>query len=218
MGGKTDKMLMGESDQVNGRHSDRFTTNRHPLAALLTWLLIAGGSGVLLARGLRQDKVGGLMLAAGNGVLFLRDGALALTGTPRRLSPIPRLLLFAEVATAGIALAAGLRSWVWQPFSERTLTIEPAISAEASVVEAAPQKDAQALLESTPGTQPTATEAQSGRIVSVKIAASIATIVLHTIRIAIFLSPGRGRSKVHRHESVHDTTNVAANVLNSSTR
>jgi hypothetical protein len=218
MGGNTGKTVMGDSDHVSRRDGDHFTTNRHPLAVLFTWLLIAGGSGVLLARGLRQDKVGGLMLAAGNGVLFLRDGALALTGAPRRLGPIPRLLLFAEVATSGIALAAGFRSWIWQPFFERTLAVEPANTAEASVAEAPPQQNAQALPGTTPGIQPTASEAQFRRILSVKNAASIATIVLHTIRMAIFLSPGRGRSKEHRNESVHDTANVATHVLKPSAR
>lgn len=104
--------------------------------APITWLALR-----------RPGRGGSLLAAAACAALCARDTAMTLTGTPALLRPLPRELLFAEVATSAGATAAALTAcWRRQPGTIRAAT-----------------------------------------------AAATATFVLHTTRLAIYLSPGQGR-------------------------
>src|ERR1700752_2281106 len=50
------------------------------------------------------------VVVVGCAILFARDLALVLTGAPARLWSLPRFLLFAELTTAGTAIAGACRA------------------------------------------------------------------------------------------------------------
>jgi len=60
----------------------------------------------------RVGRRGGLLVDAGCGVLFVRDVTMIATGTPAKLRVLPRVLLFVEVATSGLASFSGLLACV----------------------------------------------------------------------------------------------------------
>ena len=104
------------------------------------------------------------MVTAGCGTLFVRDVTLVVTGVPPRLKPLPRLLLFAEMATSATATMAGLWTWVVEPLRDG----EP-VGADDSG------------------------DSHNGRGARLATGASIATLALHSVRFAIYLGPGQGR-------------------------
>lgn len=110
--------------------------------------LSAAGVPLVLILPRRFGRRGGLVVTAAGGVLLTRDAALTVSGAPARLRPLPRLLLFAEDAAAGMSVAAGLWAWGW-----------------------ARQRPGRA---------------------QVAAGAAAATLTLHTVRFAIYLSPGHG--------------------------
>jgi hypothetical protein len=122
----------------------------------------------------RLGRPGGLLVEAGCGALFIRDSTMAATGTPAKLRPLPRLLLFAEIATSGVATVAGSWAWVWRPFVSRSAGTERATEHAARKLRRG----------STPPRGQAVVRAAS-------IAAAV-TFVLHATREAIYLGPGHG--------------------------
>ena len=126
----------------------------------------------------RLGRWGGLLVEAGCGVLFVRDVTMTATGGPAKLRPLPRLLLFIEVAASGVATFAGLWAWVWRPFIGRPPGED---GTGGRSLEAGVRKTNQR------------TVMPSGQAaVRVATAAAASTLVLHTAREAIYLSPGHG--------------------------
>jgi hypothetical protein len=114
----------------------------------------------------RRGRRGGLVVAAGCGVLVVRDAAMVATGVPARLRPVPRRVLFVELATFGVATSAGLWACVRRPSIGKTAAVEGDSGATGSRAHAA------------------------RRVATVAAAASF---VLHTGRYAIHLSPSLDR-------------------------
>jgi len=123
-------------------------------------LLAVSVAGVPLVRfaARRFGRRGGLLVAAGCGLLFARDVTMTAAGAPARLRALPRFLLIAEAAVSGLATVTGLSAWARRP--------------GAAAPAGAPREPAAA---------------------RVAAAAATATLVLHTAREAIYLSPGHGR-------------------------
>jgi len=117
----------------------------------------------------RRGHWGELVVAAACGVLFLRDVTMVGTGVPGRLRPVPRLLLIAELTTFGVATSAALWAWVGRALVNRRAAAGGGASASA---------------------------AHAPRLVATLAAA--ASFVLHTVRYAIYLSPGHGRQEPTR--------------------
>jgi hypothetical protein len=113
----------------------------------------------------RLGRFGGLLLELAGAALGARAGMMVAAGAGRRLRPVPRLLLFAETALDGLAVVAGFWAWVWRPYVRR-----------------APRKRV----------------GQVGRVemgnwvTPVAVAAWVAGFVVHTVRMAIYISPTRG--------------------------
>ena len=129
----------------------------------------------------RPRRWGGLAVAAGCGVLFVRDVTLVAAGAPARLRPLPRLLLFVEVGVAGVAAFAGLWASALKPIPRR----QPAGEGVDSIAIAhAEWQDRRS----------TALR-QALQVPRAATAAALATFVLHTAREAIYLSPGHGAAK-----------------------
>jgi len=126
----------------------------------------------------RLGRLGGLVVEAGCSVLLVRDITVVAAGVPAKLRRIPRLFLFVELATSGVATVAGLWAWLWVPFADSR-------SLEGTGDRMAVERGA--------------TRAQRGVAISraqvmghVATAAVAATFVLHTAREVIYLSPDHG--------------------------
>lgn len=144
----------------------------------LGWLLFALSAGGLPITWLalrRGGRLGGLLLEAGCAVLLARDAAMVAGGAPGRLRVVPRLLLFLELAANVTAVVAGFRRWVAEPMFGR-----------------APEKVQSA--ERTGERHGSDTSIASAKLRVSEVAAGI-VFILHTARMAIYLSPGRGRKK-----------------------
>ncbi|MFZ2057697.1 MAG: hypothetical protein WAV54_09875 [Acidimicrobiales bacterium] len=118
------------------------------------------------------------MVEVGCSALFVRDVTMVAAGVPAKLQRIPRLFLFVELATSGVATVAGLWAWLWVPF------------AGSQALEGTGDRMA---------VERGATRAQRGVTMSrgqvmghVATAAVAATFVLHTAREVIYLSPDHG--------------------------
>ena len=77
-------------------------------------LLAAAVGGVVAAIVLpeRFDRRGGRAVLGGVAVLLPRDAAMVLGGAPDRLRAVPRILLYLELASAGIATLLGVAAWL----------------------------------------------------------------------------------------------------------
>jgi hypothetical protein len=124
----------------------------------------------------RSDLPAGRIALIGGVGLFARALYLALSGAPARLRPIPRLLLYLEIVTAGLTTALSLWTWVLAPISDRRRR-EARARGEGGLAAAL--------------TQPAAPDAiQVGAGLSIGIWTF--TLVVHAIRVAIYLSPSQG--------------------------
>jgi hypothetical protein len=129
------------------------------LGKVLLALSLAGGPIILFV--LRKfGRSGGPAVAAGCATLFVRDLTMMTSGVPDRLRPLPRLLLFAEIATSATATMAGLWTWVVEPLRHG---------------------------------EPDDDRSGDGRGARLATGASVVTLALHSVRFAIYLSPGQGR-------------------------
>lgn len=128
----------------------------------------------------RLGRLGGLLLDVATAALGVRALVLLATGTAQRLRVVPRLLLFIETALDWLATTAGLWAWVWSPF------VRPMLAQRAGTG-TRPRRRVHARLpakrNSTAWVTPLAT------------AAWMAALVVHTVRMAIYISPGRGLRK-----------------------
>jgi len=68
----------------------------------------------------RLGRQGALLVAGITTALLARDAYVAASGTPARLAPVPKALLYAELAVAACASALGLRALRDQGISEAT--------------------------------------------------------------------------------------------------
>ena len=135
-------------------------------------LMLSGAAGPLgwLLLG-KSERWGPPIVRAGCAVLFLRDVAMVFTGAPRRLRPLPAVLLLIELATAGVVLAAGAEAWLCR--LRRAATPRTGPPKELAPVNARPPAH-------DPRREPAAI-------------AAAATFLIHTVRQAIYVSPGHGR-------------------------
>ena len=124
----------------------------------------------------RLGRWGGLLVEAGCGVLFVRDVTMTAAGAPARLRPLPRLLLLVEVVVTGVATFVGLWAWVWRPFLGGS--------------NGEPDRDGRVEHGATTDQGTASTNGQAA--VRVATVAAASTLVLHTAREAIYLSPGHG--------------------------
>jgi hypothetical protein len=132
--------------------------------------------GIVTLRSL--GRLGGLLLEVASGALCWRASAMVAAGTARRLAFVPRLLLFAETAVDGLTVVVGFWAWVWRPF------VRPVLGERAS------QGQHRWLR-----TRPTASGTDRSWATPVAIVGWMAALVLHTARMAIYISPGRGLRK-----------------------
>ena len=126
----------------------------------------------------RAGRRGGIMVAAGCAMLFVRDITMVTAGAPAKLRTLARLLLFTEATTSGLATFAGLRAWVWPLFAHRASFRRASVS--------------QASRSDTRTTGQSAVIQSSQAAGSVATVAAAATFALHAARQAIYLSPGHG--------------------------
>lgn len=160
------------AEQATGDSSSEPLAGQGWLGKVLLSFSVAGLPLVLFVLR-RLGRWGGLLVEAGCGALFIRDSAMAATGTPAKLRPLPQLLLFAEVATSGVATVAGFWAWVWRPFVSRSAGKERATEHAARKAHR--------------GTPP-----RGQAVVRAASVAAAVTFVLHAASEAIYLSPGHG--------------------------
>jgi hypothetical protein len=140
------------------------------------WVLFAGSAAAVVLMGIvlpRFGRLGCALQKVSTGILFGRALQFAASGAPRRLRRAPRVLLFVELVIDGVATFAGCRASIRRLVAGR--------SAAASQETPAGQKGAQQ--ESMVGTR---------RAPDVTTIAAVASFALHTLRMAIYLSPTRG--------------------------
>ncbi len=113
----------------------------------------------------KSGRRGALAVTGACAVLFTRDSTMVLTGAPRRLRPTPKVLLFVELVTSGIAVATGARA-----------LLPPALAPRAAAATARQGGE-------TNGT------CSTKRLQPNMIAAEV-TFFLHTTRQAIYISLG----------------------------
>jgi hypothetical protein len=102
-------------------------------------------------------------------------------GAPGRLRLVPRLLLFFELALNGIAVLASFTTWVRGPVLRATCHGTGAEESENLGVRES----------GTEAPRPSPPWARRVNAVAAELA-----LLVHTIRMAIYLSPGRGRRAV----------------------
>jgi hypothetical protein len=128
----------------------------------------------------RLGRLGGLLLEVATSALDVRAVAMVATGALSRLRLVPRLLLYAEAAVDGLAALAGFWAWVWQPDIRPT----PGERAGAGM-----------------GRRrwvwivPPAKETCNAWVTPLAVCAWMVAVVLHTTRMAIYISPGRALRK-----------------------
>jgi hypothetical protein len=90
--------------------------------ALGRLLLVISGLGFPLSQIVirRSGRRGAFLVEGVTTALLIRDAYLVASGTPARLAPGPRALLYAELAVAACASAVGLRALTDQGISEIT--------------------------------------------------------------------------------------------------
>jgi hypothetical protein len=88
-------------------------------------------------------------------------------GAPRRMKSATALLLYLELVADTVGFATGLWAWVWSPLRSRFL---PAAT----------------------GTPESCAPTGASRIERVAVGAAAPMYLLHTVRLAIYVSPGRG--------------------------
>jgi hypothetical protein len=141
----------------------------------MLFALAAAGVPIGIVALQRLGRFGGLLLEAAMSALFVRAVAMVGAGTATRLRVISRVLLFAETAVDALATAAGFWAWVWRPFV-RPVLMKPA---GAHTVRRQVSMKREGATWVTP----------------VAIAAWMSAMALHTARMAIYISPGRGLRK-----------------------
>ncbi len=107
---------------VTGGMSPESLPGRGWLGMLLAFSVAGPALVVFLPR--RLGRWGGLVVAAGCGVLVVRDATMVATGVPARLRPVPRRFLVVELATFRVATSAGPWAWVRRPSIGKTAAVE----------------------------------------------------------------------------------------------
>ncbi|MGZ3603225.1 MAG: MBL fold metallo-hydrolase [Ktedonobacterales bacterium] len=128
----------------------------------------------------RLGRLGGLLLDVAAGALGVRALVMLATGTAQRLRAVPRLLLFAETALDWLATTAGFWAWVWRPFV-RPLPVG--------------RTRAGATRRRWVRVRSPAKESGTASVTALAIAMWMAALVVHTARMAIYISPSHGLRK-----------------------
>lgn len=160
----------GEQEPAGASVADRF---------LFTLSAAGVPIGIFALR--RMGRLGGLLLDVAAGALGVRALVMLAMGTARRLRLLPRLLLFVETALDWLATAAGFWAWVWRPF------VRPMLMERASTG---------ARLRLWVHARLPAKGSSTAWMTPLAIAAWMAALVVHTARMAIYISPGRGLRRV----------------------
>jgi hypothetical protein len=115
----------------------------------------------------RMGRLGRLCAEVGYGILLARAVIMVAGGAPRRMKRLTALLLYLELLADANGFIAGLWAWVWSPPRSPALAATTGESGRGGSISA-----------SWPG--------------RVALAAAAPIYLLHTIRLAIYASPGRG--------------------------
>jgi hypothetical protein len=146
----------------------------------MLFALAAAGVPIGIVALRRLGRIGGLLLEAVMSALFVRAVAMVGAGTAERLQVIPRLLLFAETAVDALAMVMGFWAWVWRPFI-RPVLMKPA--------------GAHTVRRRWPRRRLSVNREGATWVTPVAVAAWMAAMTLHTARMGIYISPGRGKRK-----------------------
>ncbi len=125
--------------------------------------LSAAGIPLVVVALLRLGRAGGLLVEMVCALLFGRAIWFAAAGSPRRLQTVPRVLAYAELGPDAIATITGFWVWVWRPFVASPKRLWRPGSDHADWLE------------------------------RIHAFALVALFAIHTARMAIYVSPSRGR-------------------------
>ncbi len=142
-----------------------------PVEWILFMLCIAGVPfGILVF--LELGRAGGVMLELVVMALCLRAMMMLADGAANRLQSLPRVLLFAETVVDGLTVAVGFWAWVWQPL------VGPLVMGLIHKMGSA-------------GNVGLFSPAQFAMILW------ICAMIIHTVRMAIYISPDQGRKRLY---------------------
>jgi hypothetical protein len=114
-----------------------------------------------------MGSIGRVCALTGYGILFTRACFMIRSGAPLRMKPLTALLLYTELVADAIGCGVGLWAWVFWPLRLRFLTRTHATARRRDPPDAS-------------------------RLALVAWAAAGPIYVLHTIRLVIYIRPGRG--------------------------
>jgi hypothetical protein len=121
----------------------------------------------------RLGRLGYALQTVATGILFGRALQFIASGAPRRLRRAPRVLLFVELVVDGVATFAGCRAWIGRSVAGRSVAASPETPAG-------------------PKGEHRGGVAGKRRAAQVTTITAVASVALHTLRLAIYLSPTRG--------------------------
>jgi hypothetical protein len=148
--------------------TDSSPSSRRSKMESLLLMLSATGVPIGIVANRRWGRASGLMLEASISALWVRACVMLANGATRRLRVVPTLLLCAETVTDGLTATLGMWAWVWRPF------VSPVL-----------------------GHKSRPAQRQKGRsnytlVASLAASAWAVSLAIHTARMAIYVSPGRG--------------------------
>jgi hypothetical protein len=117
-------------------------------------------------------RIGGILQQVSTGILFGRVLLFAASGVPRRQGMLPRSLTVAELIVDGVATIIGFWACIMQPLLNHRVELSGRAGSSLRARQPIPQGMAQA--------------------VTVSRVAAVASFVVHTLRLSIYLSPSRG--------------------------
>jgi hypothetical protein len=128
----------------------------------------------------RLGRLGGLLLEIAAAALGARAVTMLVAGVAHRLRVLPQVLLVAEAAVDCLAAGTGFCAWVWRPL------VHPALMRCA--------KHASTVVPLRQAAQewPRASATGASWVTPVAVGAWMTALILHTARVAIYISPGRG--------------------------
>jgi hypothetical protein len=118
----------------------------------------------------RMGRRGGLAAEIGYGILLTRATIVVAGGAPHRMKSATALLLYLELVADTIGFTTGLWTWVWSP-------LRSGYRAASTGTSQGPARIDERWIE------------------HVAVLAAVPIYLLHTIRLAIYVIPGRGLRK-----------------------
>jgi hypothetical protein len=165
---KSRRTPMTRCDEVrpSAQRTSLSEAGRNSVGTLLLGLSILGlPVTVVVVRWM--GSLGRVCALIGYGILFTRACFMIRSGAPLSMKPLTALLLYAELVADAIGCGVGLWAWVFWPLRLRFLTRTHATARRRDPPDAS-------------------------WLSRVALAAAGPIYVLHTIRLFIYISPGRG--------------------------